>query len=187
MLLARAVNIRCDRYCSNFLEIKVKLNKGLYNFLISWNYSGCHPGEPNGPKRVTNRLMAFFHKSVGYDSTTLGCYHLPTIYPTSLLRSFGQPAGTGARSRSRENRVKRATFPWILRTPESWAGPANRILMLGARAPTRDSDGLAELDSHRWLAKQWRFVWFRRQCVAHARTSRALVCCKTATRRRLNE
>ena len=30
MLHARATNIRCDRYCSNFLEIGVELNKACY-------------------------------------------------------------------------------------------------------------------------------------------------------------
>ena len=29
MLHARAANIRCDRYCSNFLDFGVELNKGL--------------------------------------------------------------------------------------------------------------------------------------------------------------
>ena len=28
MLYARAANIRCDRYCSTFLEFEVQLNKG---------------------------------------------------------------------------------------------------------------------------------------------------------------
>ena len=32
MLHTRAANIRCDRYCSNFLEIGMKLNKGLLHF-----------------------------------------------------------------------------------------------------------------------------------------------------------
>ena len=32
MLHVRAANIRCDRYCSNFLEVGVELNKGLVQF-----------------------------------------------------------------------------------------------------------------------------------------------------------
>ena len=28
MLHVQAANIRCDRYCSNFLEVRVELNKG---------------------------------------------------------------------------------------------------------------------------------------------------------------
>ena len=28
MLYAQAANIRCDRYCSNFSKVRVKLNKG---------------------------------------------------------------------------------------------------------------------------------------------------------------
>ena len=34
MLHTRAANIRCDRYCSNFLDFGVQLNKGYVNFCI---------------------------------------------------------------------------------------------------------------------------------------------------------
>ena len=36
MLHVRAANIRCDRYCSKFLEVMVKLNKGRLKWYISW-------------------------------------------------------------------------------------------------------------------------------------------------------
>ena len=32
MIHARAANIRCDRYCSNFLDFEVQLNKALLHY-----------------------------------------------------------------------------------------------------------------------------------------------------------